>query len=97
MREILIDNLIDRIKTGAIVLDNRYSNDIELEYKSGKQVLSKIKINPENIDDFNIKTGLRGYLLMEWIRQGNFCEIYKYPLYAIRGKFLLSLGNFNKK
>jgi hypothetical protein len=75
MREILIDNLIDRIKTGAIVLDNRYSNDIELEYKSGKQVLSKIKINPENIDDFNIKTGLRGYLLMEWIRQGNFCEI----------------------
>jgi hypothetical protein len=75
MRSLLINNLINSIDTGLVKLDHRYNNYVEIEYKNGAQIFESVKLNPKNINDFKIKTGLRGYLLMEWIKQGNECLI----------------------
>jgi hypothetical protein len=75
MRNILINNLINSIENNSVILNHKYDNFIEIEHKNGAQIFNSVKLTIDNVNNYVIKTGLRGYLLIEWIKQGNECLI----------------------
>lgn len=69
----LINSLISKLESGQENIKRNYPNYLEMEriVEDGfSQVLSDIVLNSSNIDEFKIKTGLRGLLLCELIRKG---------------------------
>ena len=78
MRNEILLSTIKKIESGFYKISHKYENYIEISEKNEKQILSDISINSENIDDFNFKSGLRGYLLLEYIRINNSEVTIKY-------------------
>lgn len=69
----LINSLISKLESSQENIKRNYPNYLRMEriVEDGPiQVLSDIVLNSSNIDEFKIKTGLRGLLLCELIRRG---------------------------